>query len=65
MKLIRCVLGAGIVCTIAACASTPGPGMEGGIVGTGNRPDCEALKRRSETPLPAECRRLPEPPPYR
>ena len=65
-KLMRCVLGAGIACMIAACASTPGPGMEGGIVGTGNRPDCEALKKKGGgAPLPAECGREPGAPPYR
>jgi len=46
---------------IAGCASVPD---EGGIVGTGNRPDCAALKKRGETPLPPECR-VSEPPPYR
>ena len=50
-----------LAAAIAGCASVPD---EGGIVGTGNRPDCEALKKKGET-LPAECRRVSEPPPYR
>ncbi len=50
---------------VAACASAPS--LEGGIVGTGNRPDCEALKKKgsTQTPLPEECRREAEEPPYR
>ena len=40
---------------LAACAA--GPSMEGGIVGTGNRPDCEALRKQGgKAPLPEECR---------
>lgn len=43
--------------TVAGCASAPG--IDGGIVGTGTRIDCEALakKGRTEAPLPEECKR--------
>ena len=57
------------VCMIAvlvtACASAPS--LEGGISGTGNSPDCEALKKKGgpETPLPEECKRQADVPPYR
>jgi len=52
MKL-RLALLACAALILAACASAPS--MEGGIVGTGNKPDCEALKKSGKTPLPEEC----------
>jgi hypothetical protein len=58
------LIGAALVIAFWGCASAPGPELEGGIVGTGNRPDCEALKKKGET-LPAECIRVSEPRPYR
>jgi hypothetical protein len=49
-----------IAALIAGCASTPS--LEGGIVGTGSRPDCEAVKKSGgRTPLPDECRSQLEP----
>jgi hypothetical protein len=49
---------------IAACASAPS--LEGGITGSGNKPDCEALKKKEgKTPLPEECRRRADAPAYR
>ena len=47
------------IVSLAGCAS---PGIDGGIVGTGNRIDCEALKKerareRAPAPLPEDCRR--------
>jgi hypothetical protein len=46
-----------VVVLIAACATSPK--MDGGIVGTGNEPDCEARKKKgdTETSLPEECKR--------
>ena len=42
------------VLSLAGCASAPG--IDGGIVGTGNRIDCEALrKERPGAALPADC----------
>ena len=35
-----------------------GCAMDGGIVGTGNRIDCEALAKKGE-PVPDECKRDP------
>jgi hypothetical protein len=43
-----------IIVSLAACATAPE--MDGGIVGTGNRIDCEALAKK-DAPLPEECRR--------
>jgi hypothetical protein len=49
--LLACV----VAVLVAACASTPS--LEGGIVGTGSKPDCEALKKKGGgAPLPEECR---------
>lgn len=43
-----------LVALVAACASTPS--LEGGIVGTGSKPDCEALKKKGgASPVPGEC----------
>jgi hypothetical protein len=51
----KLALLASAVAVLAACAA--GPSMEGGIVGTGSRPDCEALKKQGgKAPLPEECR---------
>jgi hypothetical protein len=46
-----------VLATVAGCASSPE--SDGGIVGTGNRVDCEALakKERSQAPPPEECKR--------
>jgi len=38
---------------LGACAATPE--MDGGIVGTGNRVDCEALAKKAGS-LPEECK---------
>jgi hypothetical protein len=44
------------VLSLAGCAATSS--SDGGIVGTGDRIDCEALrKERAQAPLPEECRR--------
>jgi hypothetical protein len=50
---------------VAACASAPS--LEGGISGTGNSPDCEALKKKggAEGPVPEECKGQAEAAPYR
>jgi hypothetical protein len=51
---------AAALCAVAAamggCATAPS--SDGGIVGTGNRPDCEAAARKNADPasLPPECR---------
>jgi len=50
---IRLALLAFAAAVLAACASAPS--MEGGIVGTGNKPDCAGLKKSGKTPLPDEC----------
>jgi hypothetical protein len=44
------------VASIAACGVSPG--IDGGIVGTGNRMDCEpqAKKDGSRMPVPQECK---------
>ena len=42
------------VVSLGACAT--GPEMDGGIVGTGNRIDCEALAKK-DAALPEECKR--------
>ena len=42
--------------TMGGCASSPE--SDGGIVGTGNRIDCEALAKKDKT-LPEECKLLP------
>jgi hypothetical protein len=49
-------MGMGVL-LIAACTTVPR--MDGGIVGTGNKPDCEALKKKGDTgtSLPEECKR--------
>jgi hypothetical protein len=46
-----------VLATLAGCASSPE--SDGGIVGTGNRIDCEALakKQRTQAPLPEDCKR--------
>jgi len=54
------LIGLALAAAIAGCASVRD---EGGIVGTGNRPDCAALEKKGG-PLPPECR-VSEPPPYR
>ena len=42
--------------SLAGCAAAPG--IDGGIVGTGNRIDCEALKKeRAQAALPEDCER--------
>lgn len=51
---VKLALIAWAAAVLGACASTPS--MEGGIVGTGNKPDCEALKKAGKAPLPEECR---------
>ena len=43
------------VVSLAGCAAAPG--IDGGIVGTGNKVDCEALrKERPPASLPDNCR---------
>jgi hypothetical protein len=46
-----------VLATVAGCAASPE--SDGGIVGTGNRIDCEALAKRERTqaPLPEDCKR--------
>lgn len=41
----------------APAPARPAPGMDGGIVGTGNRPDCEPRNAKDGTalPLPQGC----------
>ena len=51
---LRLIGAAGIVAT-AMTACSVAPSMDGGIVGTGNRIDCEKLAKKSE--MPEECRR--------
>jgi len=51
MKRLLLIIG---IALLGACAT--GPEMDGGIVGTGNRIDCEALAKK-DGPLPEECRR--------
>jgi hypothetical protein len=56
-RILRSVTACIVLATVAGCASSPE--SDGGIVGTGNRIDCEALakKARGQTPLPEECKR--------
>jgi len=53
MKSLIALVAAAV---IAGCASAPG--MDGGIVGTGNRVDCEPRTGTDgkPVPLPEECR---------
>lgn len=46
-----------VAASISSCAV--GPGMDGGIVGTGNRVDCDAKMKKDGTPapLPEVCQR--------
>ncbi len=59
-RLRRCILLAIPTCiavvSIAGCAV--GPNIDGGIVGTGNRMDCEPQTKKDGTqiPLPEECK---------
>ena len=49
--LVACIA----VLSLAGCAATPR--SDGGIVGTGYRIDCEALRKEpAQAPLPEECR---------
>ena len=52
------VAGCVAVVSIAGCAAGPAvERIDGGIVGTGNRIDCEALaKERTAASAPEECR---------
>jgi len=52
LAITMCAVG-----LIAGCA--PGPSIDGGIVGTGNRMDCEPQTRKdgAQVPLPEECKR--------
>jgi hypothetical protein len=45
------------VAAVAACSSAPG--IDGGIVGTGNRIDCENQTRKdgAQAPVPEDCKR--------
>ena len=52
-----------VLTLLAACASAPS--LEGGITGTGNKPDCDALRKKEGTPLPEECKRQVDAPAYR
>jgi hypothetical protein len=57
-KLPRRSLRSVALC-MAGCAVRPGvDGIDGGIVGTGNRIDCEALAKKDRTgaTAPEECR---------
>ena len=51
MKRLVLIIG---IALLGACAT--GPEMDGGIVGTGNRIDCEALAKKGGA-LPEECRK--------
>jgi len=59
-RLLRRILSAMamgfVVVSIAACAVRPG--IDGGIVGTGNRTDCEPGTKQDGTqlPVPQECK---------
>jgi hypothetical protein len=48
------IIAAGIV-AISVTACSLAPSMDGGIVGTGNRVDCEKQAKKNETP--EECGR--------
>jgi len=55
MKIKLVLLACALAVIVAACASAPS--LEGGIVGTGNKPDCESVKKKGGgEPLPEECR---------
>jgi hypothetical protein len=47
------------VAAISITACSVSPGIDGGIVGTGNRVDCEAQAKKNGTPgsIPEDCRR--------
>ncbi len=59
-RLRRSILWAVVMCVsgvwLAACSSSPR--VDGGIVGTGTRVDCEAERSKGGAPesLPPECR---------
>ncbi len=53
---LRRLLPATAACiAVAVLASCAAPRNDGGIVGSGNRPDCET--RSDGTPVPEECKR--------
>jgi hypothetical protein len=57
LRLVSVIAACILVGSLGACASAPD--IDGGIVGTGNRIDCEALAKqeRNEAPVPEQCRR--------
>ena len=61
LKLSRRSLWAVATCiaVVSAAACAVSPGIDGGIVGTGNRIDCEALAKKEGTqaPVPEDCKR--------
>lgn len=48
---------AAAIAAVSTSGCATAPEMDGGIVGTGNRPDCEAMARKDPSSLPPECRR--------
>jgi hypothetical protein len=57
LRLVAAIAIGIAVGSIGACAGAPD--IDGGIVGTGNRIDCEALAKKepSQAPVPEQCRR--------
>jgi hypothetical protein len=57
LELPRRGLCAAMACIAFVSGCAVSPQSDGGIVGTGNRIDCEALRgEASRTPLPDECK---------
>jgi hypothetical protein len=59
ITLLRLLAAAVTVATLTSCATSRN---DGGVVGSGNRPDCEPRMRSDGTPapLPEECRHARE-----
>jgi hypothetical protein len=57
LRLVSVIAVCIAVASIGACATAPD--IDGGIVGTGNRIDCEALAKKTGTqaPVPEQCSR--------
>ena len=59
---LRCCIFLAVAMCLAAISVTAcsvAPGIDGGIVGTGNRVDCEAQVKKDGTPgsVPEDCKR--------
>jgi hypothetical protein len=55
-RFILLALTIGIIAITLSACSRP-PRIDGGIVGTGNRVDCEAFAKKDPGSVPEDCRR--------